>query len=70
MNDADFSALRLTLELAGLTTVLLLLVGTPIAWWLARTRSWLKSPIGAIVTLPLVLPPTVLGFYMLIARQG
>ena len=66
MNDADFSALRLTLELAGLTTVLLLLVGTPIAWWLARTRSWLKSPIGAIVTLPLVLPPTVLGFYMLI----
>jgi len=67
MNDADFSALRLTLELAGLTTVLLLLVGTPIAWWLARTRSWLKSPIGAIVTLPLVLPPTVLGFYMLIA---
>ena len=67
MNDADFSALRLTLELAGLTTVLLLIVGTPIAWWLARTRSWLKSPVGAIVTLPLVLPPTVLGFYMLIA---
>lgn len=67
MNDADFSALRLTLELAGLTTVLLLLIGTPIAWWLARTRSWLKSPVGAVVTLPLVLPPTVLGFYMLIA---
>ncbi len=67
MNDADFSALRLTLELAGLTTILLLLVGTPIAWWLANTRSWLKSPVGAIVTLPLVLPPTVLGFYMLIA---
>ena len=63
----DLSAVRLTLELAGLTTLLLLIVGTPIAWWLARTRSWLKSPIGAIASLPLVLPPTVLGFYLLVA---
>lgn len=63
----DFAAILLTLELATLTTVLLLLVGTPIAWWLARTESWLKRPIGAIVALPLVLPPTVIGFYLLIS---
>jgi molybdate transport system permease protein len=63
----DLAAIRLTLELAGLTTFLLLLLGTPIAWWLARTRSWWKSPVGAVVTLPLVLPPTVLGFYLLVA---
>lgn len=63
----DFAAILLTLELATLTTVLLLLVGTPIAWWLARTDSWLKRPIGAIVALPLVLPPTVIGFYLLIS---
>ncbi|MFC3609222.1 molybdate ABC transporter permease subunit [Stutzerimonas tarimensis] len=62
----DFAAIRLTLELASLTTVLLLIVSTPIAWWLARTRSRLKGPIGAIVALPLVLPPTVLGFYLLV----
>lgn len=62
----DFAAIRLTLELAAVTTVLLLLVGTPVAWWLARTRSWLKGPVGAIVALPLVLPPTVLGFYLLV----
>ncbi|MBV7563298.1 molybdate ABC transporter permease subunit [Pseudomonas sp. sia0905] len=63
----DFAAILLTLELATLTTVLLLLAGTPIAWWLARTDSWLKRPIGAIVALPLVLPPTVIGFYLLIS---
>jgi len=63
----DIAAILLTLELATLTTVLLLLVGTPIAWWLARTGSWLKRPIGAIVALPLVLPPTVIGFYLLIS---
>jgi molybdate transport system permease protein len=67
LNDADLSAVRLTLELAGLTTILLLFVGTPIAWWLARSRSWWKSPVAAVVTLPLVLPPTVLGFYLLVA---
>lgn len=67
MNHADLSAVWLTLKLASLVTLLLLLIGTPIAWWLARTRSRLKGIIGAVVALPLVLPPTVLGFYLLIA---
>ncbi|MDX9839455.1 MAG: molybdate ABC transporter permease subunit [Azoarcus sp.] len=66
LSALDLSAIRLTLELAGLTTVLLLLIGTPIAWWLARTRSWFKGPVGAVVALPLVLPPTVIGFYLLV----
>ncbi|CAK0758906.1 Molybdenum transport system permease protein ModB [Gammaproteobacteria bacterium] len=66
MTNADLSAIWLTLKLASLTTLLLLLMGTPIAWWLARTRSPLKGPIGAVVALPLVLPPTVLGFYLLV----
>ena len=65
LTKADFAAVLLTLELASLTTLLLLLIGTPIAWWLARTESRWKQPIGAIVALPLVLPPTVLGFYLL-----
>lgn len=56
----------LTLKLAGVTTVILAIVGTPIAWWLARSQHWLRQPVGAIVALPLVLPPTVLGFYLLI----
>jgi molybdate transport system permease protein len=59
--------IRLTLELAALTTVVLLIVGTPIAWWLARSRRWWKEIIAALVAIPLVLPPTVLGFYLLIA---
>lgn len=59
--------IRLTLELAGLTTILLLIVGTPIAWWLAHSRSCFKEVVATIVALPLVLPPTVLGFYLLIA---
>ena len=67
LSPGDWSTIRLTLELAGLVTVLLLLIGTPIAWWLARTDSILKCPIGAIVTLPMVLPPTVLGFFLLVA---
>jgi molybdate transport system permease protein len=67
LNESDLTAIRLTLELAALTTALLLIVGTPIAWWLARTRSRLKSPVSALVALPLVLPPTVLGFYLLVA---
>ena len=62
----DWQPVTLTLKLAGATTVLLLLVGTPLAWWLARTRHWLKQPIAAVVALPLVLPPTVLGFYLLV----
>jgi len=59
--------IRLTLELAGLTTVLLLIIGTPIAWWLARSDSRLKEVVATCIALPLVLPPTVLGFYLLIA---
>ncbi|MBN2887616.1 MAG: molybdate ABC transporter permease subunit [Chromatiaceae bacterium] len=66
-SDADLQAIWLTLRLASLVTVLLLLIGTPIAWWLARTRSAWKGPVGALVALPLVLPPTVLGFYLLLA---
>lgn len=66
LSPEDWSAIGLTLELAGITTLLLLLIGTPIAWWLARTRSWWKGPVAATVALPLVLPPTVLGFYLLI----
>jgi molybdate transport system permease protein len=62
----DWSAVWLTFKLASVTTALLLLIGTPIAWWLARTRSWLKGPVGAVVALPIVLPPTVLGFYLLL----
>ncbi|MBS4095416.1 MAG: molybdate ABC transporter permease subunit [Sulfuricella sp.] len=65
-SDADLTAIWLTLRLAGTTTLLLLLIGTPIAWWLARTRSKWKGPVGALVALPLVLPPTVLGFYLLL----
>jgi len=67
LSSADFSAIWLTLQLASLTTLILLIVGTPIALWLSRTRSWLRGPIGAIVALPLVLPPTVIGFYLLLA---
>lgn len=57
LTSADFAAIWLTLKLASLTTAILLIVGTPIALWLSRTRSWLRGPIGAIVALPLVLPP-------------
>lgn len=67
MDSADLSAVLLTLKLATVVTVLLLIVGTPIAWWLARTRSRLKGAVGALVALPLVLPPTVIGFYLLVA---
>ncbi len=65
-SEADIAAIWLTLRLATTVTILLLIIGTPIAWWLARTESRWKAPIGAIVALPLVLPPTVLGFYLLI----
>lgn len=63
----DLTAVWLTLRLAATVTALLLVLGTPLAWWLARTRSWWKGPVGAVVALPLVLPPTVLGFYLLVA---
>lgn len=67
LTEGDLAAIWLTLRLATITTLLLLLIGTPIAWWLARTRSWVKGPIGALVALPIVLPPSVLGFYLLVA---
>lgn len=62
----DLTAIVLTAKLASLSTVLLLILGTPIAWWLARSHSPLRTVVGAIVTLPLVLPPAVLGFYLLV----
>jgi molybdate transport system permease protein len=62
----DWQPVWLTLKLAGTTTLLLLMVGTPLAWWLAHTRVWYKQALAAVVALPLVLPPTVLGFYLLI----
>jgi len=65
LDAEDLQALKLTAELAALTTGLLLLLGTPIAWWLARTQSRLKGAVAAVVALPLVLPPTVIGFYLL-----
>jgi molybdate transport system permease protein len=67
MDDADLAAIRLTLKLATTVTLLLLAIGTPVAWWLARTRSRLKHAVAAVVALPLVLPPTVIGFYLLLA---
>ncbi len=59
-------AVRLTIDLAAITTIVVLAIGTPIAWWLSRTRAWWKEVIATIVAMPLVLPPTVLGFYLLV----
>ena len=67
LDPGALQAITLTLRLATFTTVLLLVIATPIAWWLARSKSWWRGPVGAVVTLPLVLPPTVLGFYLLVA---
>ena len=66
MSLSDLQAFGLTLRLAALTTLLLLLIGTPIAWWLAHTRSRWRHGVAALVALPLVLPPTVVGFYLLL----
>jgi molybdate transport system permease protein len=66
LNEFDISALIVTLKLASLSTIILLLIGTPIAWWLSQTRFKFKVVFEAIIALPLVLPPTVLGFYLLI----
>ncbi|MFA5985538.1 MAG: molybdate ABC transporter permease subunit [Methylococcaceae bacterium] len=66
LSEADFAALLLTLKVASLSTVLLLILGTPIAWWLVRTPSRWKGIVNAVVALPLVLPPSVLGFYLLV----
>jgi molybdate transport system permease protein len=65
--ESDLQAVWLTVRLAGVVTLILLLLATPIAWWLARTPSRWKGPVGAVVGLPLVLPPSVLGFYLLLA---
>ena len=67
LDPAGLAAIRLTLELAAVTTAVLLVVGTPVAWWLACTGSRWKAVVGAVVALPLVLPPTVIGFYLLVA---
>ena len=66
LSAEDWVAITLTLKLAAVTTVLLLVLCTPLAWWLAHTSSRWKGPIGAVVALPLVLPPTVIGFYLLV----
>jgi molybdate transport system permease protein len=66
MSAEDLQAVWLTLKLAALTTVVLLILATPLAWWLAHARSRWAAVVGAVVTLPLVLPPTVLGFYLLV----
>lgn len=67
MEGISLEPVWLSLQLATVTTVVLLILGTPIAWWLARTKSAWRAPVGAVVTLPLVLPPSVLGFYILVA---
>jgi len=66
MSESDWLALKVTLELSGVTTLVLLVLGTPLAWWLARSRSRFAVVAESIVALPLVLPPTVLGIYMLV----
>jgi len=66
LSSADLDTLLLTFKVASMATTIMLLVGTPLAWWLSRTHSVWKGPINAIVALPLVLPPTVLGFYLLV----
>ena len=66
LTAADRAAIVVSLELAAVTTLVLLVLGTPLAWWLARTRSRWRTPVEALTALPLVLPPTVLGFYLLV----
>lgn len=66
IDNQSIEAIWLTLQLAGLTTLVLLILATPLSWWLSQTQSRWRAPISALVTLPLVLPPTVLGFYLLV----
>ncbi|MEO8418397.1 MAG: molybdate ABC transporter permease subunit [Methylophilaceae bacterium] len=66
LGDSSVAAITLTLKLATVTTAILLVIGTPVAWWLARTKSWWKGAVSAVVALPIVLPPTVIGFYLLV----
>ena len=67
LSAADLSTIWLSCKLATMVTIILLLIGIPIAWWLARSRTWWKGAVAAVVTLPIVLPPTVIGFYLLVA---
>lgn len=67
LTSEDWGAIRLTLRLASVTTAILFVVGTPIAWWLSRSRGMLRNAVAAVVAVPLVLPPSVLGFYLLMA---
>ena len=67
LSIADWQAIWLTIKLASLVTFILLIISIPLAWWLARHKSIFKGIVGAITTLPLVLPPTVIGFYFLLA---
>lgn len=62
----DWQPVFLSIKLATITTLILLVLGTPLAWWLSRTRGWYKQPVAAVIAMPLVLPPTVLGFYLLL----
>ena len=66
ISPEDWNAIGLTLRLAGISTLVLLLLASPLAWWLARSRSVWRAPVAALTSLPLVLPPTVLGFYLLV----
>ena len=66
LNHAELEAIYLTIALASITTVLLLILGTPLAWWLSRRRGTVSASLEAIVAMPLILPPTVLGFYLLL----
>ena len=66
LTGPDLQAIGLTIKIATVTTAVLLVLGTPLAWWLARSRSWMRAPLNALVALPIVLPPSVLGFYLLV----
>jgi molybdate transport system permease protein len=67
LSAANLQAIALTLQVAALTTFILLILGTPLAWWLARSGTWVSKAVAALVALPLVLPPSVLGFYLLVS---
>ena len=66
LSPDNLEAIWLTVKVAAITTAILLVLGTPMAWWLAGSKAWIAKPVGALVSLPLVLPPSVLGFYLLV----